>query len=152
MTGRLNLLGQLHQPHGLAVALGLGHAEVVPDAALGVGALLVADDHDGAAAEAAEPAHDGLVLGEVAVAGQRREVLDQGVDVVEAMRPLGMARDLRLLPGRELGVGVDQRLLRLLLELRDLVGDRDRAVVACRCARSSATLLSSSAIGFSKSR
>ena len=71
----------------------------------------MADHHDGAAAEAAEPADDRLVLGEVAVAGQRREVLDQRVDVVEAMRALGMARHLRLLPGRELGVGVDEGLL-----------------------------------------
>ena len=111
-------VGEVHQPHGLAIALRLRHAEVVLDAALGVGALLVADHHHRAAAEAAEPAHDGRVLGEVAVAGQRREILDQRIDVVEAMRPVGMARDLRLLPGRELGIGVDERLMRLLLQLR----------------------------------
>ena len=106
--GHVELVGHLHQAHGLAIALGLGHAEVVADAALGVGALLVADDHDRAAAEAAEPADDGLVLGEVAVAGERREVLDQRADVVEAVRALGMARHLRLLPGRQLAVGVDE--------------------------------------------
>ena len=70
------------------------------------------------------------VLGEVAVAGQRDEILDQGGDVVEAVRPVGMPRDLRLLPGRELGVGIDQRLVRLLLQPRHFLRDRDRIVVA----------------------
>ena len=42
------------------------------------------------------------VLGEIAVAGERHEILDQRGDIVEAMRPVGMARDLRLLPGRQL--------------------------------------------------
>ena len=44
-------------------------------------------------------------------------------DIVEAMRPLRMARDLRLLPRRQLGVEVAQRLRRLGLEPVDLVGD-----------------------------
>src|SRR5260370_740490 len=44
-------------------------------------------------------------------------------------RAVGMACNLRLLPGRQPGVGIDQRLLRLLLQPRDLFGDRYRAVV-----------------------
>ena len=40
------LLGQLHQPQRLAVALGVRHAEVARDLLLRVAALLVADDHD----------------------------------------------------------------------------------------------------------
>ena len=39
-------LGQLHHPHRLAIALGVGHAEVAPDVLVGLGALLLADDHD----------------------------------------------------------------------------------------------------------
>ena len=66
----------------LAVALGPRHAEIVPDAGLGVGALLLADDADRLAAEAAEAADDGLVLAEFAVAGERREILDQPGAVV----------------------------------------------------------------------
>ena len=74
-TGRLEPVGHLHQAHGLAVALGRGHAEIVPDAGFGVVALFLADDADRLAAEAAEAAHDGLVLGEFAVAGEGREIL-----------------------------------------------------------------------------
>ncbi len=90
----------------------------------------MADDDHRAAPEAAEPAHDGGVLGEVPVACERREVLDQRADVVETVRPVRVARDLRLLPGGELGVGIDQRLVRLLLQPRHLLGDRDGVVVA----------------------
>ena len=87
-TGRLEAVGQLHQAHGLAVALGPGHAEIVPDAGLGVGALLLAHHADRLAAEAAEAADDGLVLAELAVAGERRELGDQPGAVVDEMRPL----------------------------------------------------------------
>ena len=48
---------------------------------LGVGALLVAHDDDRSAAERADAADDGRILGEVAVAGERREVVDQRLDV-----------------------------------------------------------------------
>ena len=106
--------------------------------------------HDRAAAKPADAAHDGLVLGEVAVAGERREILDQGADEVEAMRPLGVARDLRLLPGRELGVGVDEggcAFCSSFVTSSAICGPPSLCI-----ALSSDTLLSSSAIGFSKSR
>ena len=67
-----------------------------------IGAFLVADDADALAAETAEPADNGGVVAELAVAGQRHEIGDQPGDVVEAMRPLRMARDLRLLPRRQI--------------------------------------------------
>ena len=70
-------VGHLHQPHRLAVALRPRHAEIVLEPALGVGALLVADDADALAAEAAEAADDRVVLAELAVAGERREIGDQ---------------------------------------------------------------------------
>ncbi len=73
----------------------------------GVGALFLADDEDGSPAETAEPAHDGFVLGEIAVTRERREILNEGRHIIEAMRPLRMAGDLRLLPGRQLAVRVD---------------------------------------------
>ena len=76
---QVEAVGELHQPHRLAVALGPRHAEIVLDAAVGVGALFLADDADRAAAEPAEAADDRLVLAEGAVAGERREIGDQGL-------------------------------------------------------------------------
>ncbi len=86
------------------------------------------DHADGLAAEAAEAADDGRVLAELAVAGERNEIGDQAGDVVEAMRPLRMARHLRFLPGRELGIEFLERGRCLRLEPADLVADGDRVV------------------------
>src|SRR6185437_11613319 len=61
-------VGHLHQPRRLAVALWARHAEIVPDAAFGVGALFLAENADAVAAEAAEAADDCLVVAEFAVA------------------------------------------------------------------------------------
>ena len=49
-------------------------------------------------------------------------------DIVEAMGPFGMAGDLRLLPGRELGVEILERLRRLGLEAGNLLADGGGAV------------------------
>ena len=85
----------------------------------------MADDADRLAAKPAEAADDGLVVAELPVPGERREVLHQALDELGGMRPLWMARDLRLLPGCQLGVEFPQRLVRLGLEALDLVADGD---------------------------
>ena len=64
---------------------------------------------DALAAEAAEAADHRLVVAEFAVAGERDEILDQRGDIVDAVRPLRMARDLGLLPGRQVGVELVER-------------------------------------------
>ena len=51
-----------------------------------------------------------MVLGEIAVACKRREVLHQAIDVILEMGPMWMARHLGLLPGVQFGVGVAQPL------------------------------------------
>ena len=118
---------------------------------VGVVAFLMADQHDPAAAEPAEAADDRLILAEGAVAGQRHEILDQAGDIILEMRPLGMAGDLGLLPGRQLGIGVAQQPLgacpRAGAISASILGSPADAV-----SRSSAIRASSSAIGFSKSR
>src|SRR3974390_538862 len=68
--GNVELLGEAHEPHRLAVAFGPRHAEVPGDLLLGVSALLVPDDHDRLAVETAEPADDRGVIGERTVAVQ----------------------------------------------------------------------------------
>src|SRR6185503_3222145 len=50
--------------------------------------LLVADHDDWPVLEPTDPAHDGGVFRKVAVPGQRRELVDQRVHVVQAMRPV----------------------------------------------------------------
>src|SRR5207302_4459604 len=80
-------------------------------------------------AKAANAAHDGAILGEGAVAGERREFGEEPGDIIRAVRPLGMARDQHLLPGRELGIGLTQLPIGLGLKARRLVGDVDVAAV-----------------------
>ena len=123
------LLGELHQAQRLAVALGLGHAEVARDLLLGVAPLLVADHHAGRAVEARQPADDRSVVREGAVAVQLLEMREEPLHVVERERALRMARDLRHLPGSQLAVDVLGERLAALGEALDLVRDVDRRVV-----------------------
>src|SRR5205085_2393721 len=90
--------GHFHPPHRLAVALGARHAEIVLEPALGRGALLLPDDANALPLEAAEAADDRRVVTELAVAGERREVVYQLRNVIETMRARRPTRHLRLLP------------------------------------------------------
>ena len=74
-TGSAKPLGELHHPHRLAVALGMGHPEVAPDVLVGVGALLLADDDDTPVADPGEARHDRLVVAEEPVAMQLDELV-----------------------------------------------------------------------------
>jgi hypothetical protein len=62
----------------------------------------------------------------VPVAVQLDEVGEDFVDVVQRVGPLGVARDLGDLPGRQVAVDVLGELLALLAELVDLFRDVDR--------------------------
>ena len=124
-----------HQPRRLAVALGPRHAEIVLQPAVGVGALFMADDTDAVAAEAAEPSDDRGVLAVLAIAGEGDEIGDQRCDVIEAMRPLRMPRDLRLLPGRQSAVEFLERLGCLAFDAVDLFADRDRIALGLQRAQ-----------------
>src|SRR3984957_6757275 len=118
------MVGHVHQTDRLAIALRPRHAEIVLEPAVGIGALFVADDADAVAAETAEAADDGFVLAVLAAARERDEILDQRRDIIEAMRSLRMSRHLRLLPWREPGIELLERLRRLAFDAADLVGDR----------------------------
>ena len=124
------MVGQRHQALRLAVALGPRHAEVVGDARLRVRPLFGADDDHRTAAEPSQAADDRPVLGERPVAGEEREVLEQGVDVIEGMGPVGVAGHLGLLPRRELGIGLLEQLVDLGLQLAHFLGDVDLAGTA----------------------
>src|SRR5438552_681297 len=91
--GNAEAVRHLHQADGLSIAFGTRHAEIVFEAAFGVGALFMPDDADAFAAKAAEAADDCGVVAEFAVAGEGDEVAHQSCDVVKAMRPLRMPGD-----------------------------------------------------------
>ena len=117
-------VGQIEEPDGLAIALGHRHAEIVFEAALGVVALFMAEQRDRLPAETAEPGHDRLILAKQPVAGERGEIVDQAGNVIGEMRPRRMAGDHRLLPWRELGIGLADQLVGLGLKARDVVRPR----------------------------
>jgi len=89
-------------------------------------ALLVAHDHDRHAAEPPQAADDRLVVGELAVAAQLDELVDQAGDVVLQVRTLGMAGDHGLLPGVQAGIGFLAQLLRPVAKRLDLGLERAR--------------------------
>ena len=91
-----------------------------------VGAFFVADHAQAVAVEAAEPADEGVVVAELAVAGERGEIGQQRRHIVEAVRPLRMARHLGFLPGRQRRVELLQRRVGLAFEPGDLLADGDR--------------------------
>ena len=122
-------LRHLHQPQGLAVALGARHAEVAVDLLLGVAPLLVADDHHRAAVHARQAADDGRVVGKGAVAVQFVELVEQAPRIVQQVGPLGVARELRDLPGGEAGEDRLGQRPALLLQPLDLLLDVDLVVV-----------------------
>ncbi len=93
----------------------------MPGAGGGVVALFLTDHHHRLALEAAQPSNDRLVVAVLAVALQLDELVDQAVDVVHEVRAFGMAGHFRLLPGREVGVGVAAEVLDLDLQRGDVV-------------------------------
>ena len=72
---------------------------------------------------------DGGVLGVKAITGEGCEIIDQPLDIGNAVRPVGMAGDLHLLPRRQAGIGLLQQPVGLALKLTHLVGDIDLACI-----------------------
>ena len=66
----------------------------------------MADDDDAPTAESSQAADQGLIVGEFPVAAQLDEIVDKAGDIVDEVRAFRVARDLRLLPGIEMGVGL----------------------------------------------
>ena len=114
-------VGQFQHADCLAVTFRARAAEIMLQAAFGVVALFLADDGDGLTVEAAEACLNGGVFGKLAVAGQRREIGEQRLGVIDEMRTLRMARDLRFLPGVELGIDVLHRVVDARFQTVDLL-------------------------------
>ena len=103
-------LGQLHQPQGFSIAFRIGHAEISFDPLLEALSFFMTDDANGPAAERGKSADDGLIVSEGSVAVEFEKVVAHVLHIVQDRRALGVAGDLRLLPG---GQVVEDFLLRL---------------------------------------
>jgi len=80
----------------------------------------MAHDHHGRSAKTAEAPNDGLIVGELAVAAQLDELVDESGQVVDEVRALGMAGDFGLLPGVQALIGVQANLGQLGVQRLDL--------------------------------
>src|SRR5688572_32968032 len=107
---------------GLAIPLGMRHAEVARDLLTRVASLLMADDHHRLALEARQAADDGRIVAVDTVAVQLEEVVEQELAPVARVGSLRVARQLRALPGGEAGVRPLPQACEALLQPRDLVG------------------------------
>jgi hypothetical protein len=87
------------------------------------------------AAKARQTTLDRTVVPVGPIAGERRVVLEQAGDVVGEMRPLGLARDLGLLPGRQLGIGLAQQALGAGFEPADLLRQVELVAAAAQVAQ-----------------
>ena len=83
---------------------------------------------NGLTIEAGKAALNGFVIGKLTVARQWREFREQLVDILQAMRTIWMAGDLRLLPWSQLAVDIFKRIGRAFLETADLVAHLDTAL------------------------
>ena len=98
--GAAELLGNFHAAQRLAIAFGMGHAEVALDAFLGGAAFAVADHQHFVVAEPRHAAGHGLVVAKGAIPVNLAEIREDPLDKVHGIRPLGMACRLNSVPRR----------------------------------------------------
>ena len=98
-TGAVEFFGDLHGAEGLAVAFGVGRAELAGYALLDGAALEIGDDHDGLAVEAGHAGGHRGIVGELTIAVDLAEVGEEGFDVVHRIRTLGVSGQFGFDPG-----------------------------------------------------
>ncbi len=97
--GAVELLGDLHGAEGLAVAFGVGRAELAGDALFDGAAFEIGDDHDGLAVEAGHAGSHCGVVGELTITVNLAEVGEESLDVVHGIGTLGMPGQFGFDPG-----------------------------------------------------
>ena len=122
---QIEFLRELHQAQGLAVTLGLGHAEITHGALFGIAPFLMPDDHARLAIETRKTADNGLVICVSTVAMQLMKIGEDFIHIVHGVRTLRMTGNLRYLPGCQLGVEVFGELLAFLRKTVDFFADID---------------------------
>ncbi|MPN39239.1 hypothetical protein SDC9_186767 [bioreactor metagenome] len=91
-------LHHLHQPQSLAIAFGMGTAEIAIDVFLGVAPLLSADHHDRFAVDLGETADNGGVVLVTAIPVKFEKIRADFADVIQRVGTLGMTGELDALP------------------------------------------------------
>ena len=93
-------------------------------------AFFMADHHHRLVVETREAAHDGVVIGKVAVAGQGRVFGKERLDIVLAVRTFRVTGDLAFAPGRQLFVEILEQGAGLGVERAGFVLDIHLVVLA----------------------
>ena len=82
-------------------------------------------DRDPSPTEKTEAGHHRGILGILPVAGNRCEVFNQRIDILQAVGSIRMAGNLRFLPRRQAGIDIRKRLIRLALQPADFFVNRN---------------------------
>ena len=127
----MELGGQLHLGHRLAIAFRMGAAEVAGVPLLERFAFLVAHDHDLVAVELGEAGADGPIVAEELVAVQLDELVEHQVQIVGGHGPVGMPGDLDRLPRLQLAVDLLLQIGQLAAKPADLVANIRRLRDGC---------------------
>src|SRR5207244_4015054 len=115
------LLGDLHDPQRLAIALGIRHSKISIDFLLGVASLLVANDQHVLAMETGHATDDGRIIGEAAVAMDLTPVGENALNVLQGIGALRMTRQLSFFPSIQVGVDLLTKGLHSLPKLLELL-------------------------------
>ena len=122
----VELGGQLHLGHRLAIAFGMGVAVIAEAAFLERLALLMADDHHLEGVELGPAGADRPIVAETLVAVQFDELVEDQFEIVGGHGPIGMPGDLDLLPRLQVGVDLFDQIDALAAQAADFVADLGR--------------------------
>ena len=109
--GKTQSLGKTHLAQCLAVALGVGRAEVTGQSVLGGLALAVPDEHDPFPENRCQTGRNCPIVTKIPIAVQLDEILADVLDEVTGQRAIGMASHLDPIPRRQIAVNLGRETL-----------------------------------------
>ncbi len=121
--GEVETLCQFKQTIGLAVSFRPREAEIVLQAFIGGAPFFVPHNHASHATKPRKPTHQGVIIHVFAVACELNKIIKQGVDIVQKMGAVRMTRNLRFLPGIQVGVDLLELLVGLVAQSAQLIID-----------------------------
>src|SRR5260370_36830736 len=88
------------------MTFGIGHTEIAILAHLGIGTFLLTDDHHGFSVELGKSSDHSFIILHVPVPEEFDKIVGHFLDILHCVGPIGMAAQLYLLPGGEVGRNV----------------------------------------------